>query len=133
MSNMVFPVRFDRRFQLWSYSVSHSVLLLRSNKDSDHPTRIDLMFRSVVETRLRHRVPDLSVDVISDDGAKLRELGIEDRGDRHVFLISSRDFPNGYIVSGSMYFSEDYLLDGEPSTIDNRELADQAIRSGYYH
>jgi hypothetical protein len=130
---MALPVRFDRRFQLWSYSVSHSVLLLRSNRGSDHSTRIDLMFRAVVELRLRHNISDLSIGVTLDDDAKIRDLGIEDCGNRYAFLVSSRDFPNGYVVAGSLYFSEDYLLDGEPTTIDNRELADQVVRSGYYY
>ncbi len=41
--------RSDRTFQVWSYSVSHGQLLLRSPKDQEHKTRIDLLFS---ETKL---------------------------------------------------------------------------------
>jgi hypothetical protein len=91
------------------------------------------MFRGVTEMRLRQRIGELSIDVVSDDSIKLRNLGIQDRGDRHAFLISSRDFPNGYVVAMGLYLSEDHLSYGEPSTIDNRDLADQIVRSGYFY
>ncbi len=42
MSDLLF--RSDRTFQVWSYSVSHGQLLLRSPKDQVHQTRIDLLF-----------------------------------------------------------------------------------------
>ncbi len=34
----------DRRFQMWKYSVGHAQLPLRSVKDSDHESRIDVLF-----------------------------------------------------------------------------------------
>ena len=33
-----------RTFQVWDYTVSHAQLLLRSVKDSDHESRIDVLF-----------------------------------------------------------------------------------------
>ena len=132
MGAVAFPLRFDRRFQLWSYNVSHGVLLLRSNRTGGSPTRVDLMFRAVTEIRLRHRISDLSLDNVDEDGDALFRLGIQDRGDRHVFLISSEEFDDGYVVAGSMYMSEDDLSDGEPSSIDDDDLADRVIRSGYF-
>jgi hypothetical protein len=38
---------FNRRFQLWSYSVSHAQLLLRSTKDDQHQTQVDVLFKNV--------------------------------------------------------------------------------------
>jgi hypothetical protein len=37
----------ERRFQMWAYSVSHSLLLLRSVKTAVHSSRIDLLFTGV--------------------------------------------------------------------------------------
>lgn len=34
----------DRRFQVWKYNVGHGLLLLRSVKDEEHPSRIDVLF-----------------------------------------------------------------------------------------
>lgn len=34
----------DRRFQIWKYRVGHAQLLLRSVKDGEHPSRIDVLF-----------------------------------------------------------------------------------------
>jgi hypothetical protein len=42
----------DRRFQMWRYSVSHGQLLLRSNRDNDHATRIEVLFKAVDRVEL---------------------------------------------------------------------------------
>jgi len=65
----------ERRFQLWSYVVSHRQLLLRSTKSADFPTRIEILFTDtslmLIETRfeglsiqeLGFDTPDLPIDV----------------------------------------------------------------------
>lgn len=37
----------QRRFQLWAFTVSHALLLLRSPKSDEYPTRVDILFRGV--------------------------------------------------------------------------------------
>ena len=37
----------NREFRLWKYSISHSMLLIRSNKSNIIPTNIDLYFSGV--------------------------------------------------------------------------------------
>lgn len=37
----------ERPFQMWRYSVGHSMLLLRSTKDEQHDTRVDVLFKRV--------------------------------------------------------------------------------------
>ena len=132
MPALEFPIRFDRAFQVWSYSVSHSVLLLRSNQSIAHPTRIDLMFRAVGELRLRSRLEGLTVDLasMSQLSNELNEIQVS-RGDS-IFTLSSDDFARGYVVASAMYLSEDALSYGEPSTIDNPDLTHAVIRSGYF-
>lgn len=40
-------VSFSRKFQVWSYTVSHAQLLIRSTKDGQHPTQVDVLFKNV--------------------------------------------------------------------------------------
>jgi hypothetical protein len=48
---------FDREFQLWAYTVSHGRIMFRSVRDSNHSTRIDIVFfdvqRMEINTMLR--------------------------------------------------------------------------------
>ena len=39
--------RSDGRFQLWSYTVSHAQLHIRSPRDEDRPSQVDILFVSV--------------------------------------------------------------------------------------
>jgi hypothetical protein len=45
MKNII--VSFSRRFQVWSYAVGHGQLLLRSTKDAQNPTQVDVLFKNV--------------------------------------------------------------------------------------
>jgi hypothetical protein len=36
----------ERRFQLWRYSVSMRQLLLRSNRDDEHATRVEVFYQN---------------------------------------------------------------------------------------
>lgn len=40
-------VSFSRKFQVWSYSVSHAQLLIRSPKDGQNSTQVDVLFKNV--------------------------------------------------------------------------------------
>ena len=42
-------INSKRMFQIWSFVVSHTELLLRSTKSPDHRTRIDVFFKGVGE------------------------------------------------------------------------------------
>src|SRR4029078_11406407 len=43
----------DRKFSVFSYSVSHGPLLLRSGKTNEHHTRIDVLVRDVRAMEIR--------------------------------------------------------------------------------
>lgn len=52
--NMINPIfKSDRAFVVFSYSADHGLLLLRSRKTNDHPTRVDVLIQDVraVESR----------------------------------------------------------------------------------
>lgn len=89
------PVRAyesDRRFQLWRYQVGHSQLLLRSVKATDHPSRIDVLFKVVEAIQLPTAFVGLT---IRQDGGK--------------YLLEGHDWCGG-IAAGACFVAED---DGE--------------------
>ena len=133
MPKIEFPVGFgDRRFQVWHFEVSHSVLLLRSTLTKEHPTRIDIMFRAVGEMRLRRGLDDLSVDLLDRNDPRLTELGVTPAPWQHVFAVSAKDFPHGYVVAGSMFTAEDDLYYDDPSILGNKELEGHLLRQGCF-
>lgn len=129
MRTLSVPITLDRRFQLWSYQVSHSVVLLRSIIAPGVGTRMDLMFRSVRAMELRQRYDSLSVDVVSIEEAS-RGFGLEcsDTEGRHVFSLADGRGWTGYVVAGSMFLAADDLSEFEPSSIDHRKQANRIIR-----
>jgi len=56
-----------RRFQMWKYTVSHKMLLLRSVKGDDHPTRIDVLFVGVSHVVLPTAFDGLRIERSGDD------------------------------------------------------------------
>lgn len=133
MGNLAMPIAFTRRFQLWSYSVSHSVLLLRSNIRPGIDSRVDLMFRAVTAMKLRNRYEDLEIDVVPL--AQICEADQELIGDlrgRFIFRMREAQGHPGFVVAGSMYLSEDSLSDSDPNSIENRDLESKVIYSGQY-
>jgi hypothetical protein len=62
VASVVFTFSSDRRFQLWSYRVSHSQLLLRSVKDAEHTSRIDVLFKGVDALDLPTRLDGLVIE-----------------------------------------------------------------------
>jgi hypothetical protein len=130
MPKIEFPVGFgDRRFQVWRFEVSHSVLLLRSTPTKEHPTRIDIMFRAVGEMRVRQGLDDLSVDLVAESDPRF-DVAVPSR--RFLFTVSAKDFPNGYVVGASMFTAEDDLSDMDESVLDNKELEGHLLRKGYF-
>lgn len=87
MAEVVFES--DRSFQLWAYSVGHAQLLLRSVRDSEHATRIDVLF---VGTR-HVNVP-----------TTLEGLRVERGGDR--FRLSGKGW-EGTIEALNVAYAED--------------------------
>ncbi|MFC8231229.1 hypothetical protein [Streptomyces sp. NPDC057287] len=59
--------RFDRTFRVWHYGVGHSQLLLRSRKDREEDTRLDLLFEAVESMQLVTRYEGLELHTVDDD------------------------------------------------------------------
>ena len=129
---MKFPVEYDRRFQTWSYQVSHGVLLLRSNIGRGFAERVDVMFRGVTALRLRSVYPSLAVDLVAARDVSDLVGGDIDAvdPDSYVFSVGAIGEMGGFVVAASCHLAEDDMEYGEPSSIDHPEFAARMTRSG---
>jgi hypothetical protein len=98
----------DRHFQLWIYSVSHSQLLLRSNRSSEEATRIDVLFKDVAAIELPTSFDGLSIAMASgDETSELRiQLGTRPILDQKTFIVRGRGFV-GYVVASVLFWHQD--------------------------
>jgi hypothetical protein len=101
-------LKFGRRFQLWSYTVSHHQLLLRSTKSPREETRVDVLFKDVWRLSLPTLLEDVSI--AEADDAFIHELSrtwIEWVPGRYrVFVVHFRG-GEGFIVAGALFHNED--------------------------
>ncbi|MET8763644.1 hypothetical protein [Lentzea sp. NPDC004782] len=114
MPAIEFPLRLPRRFELWSYQVSHGVLLLRSAPRADQPTRIDVQFRFTSDLKLPAVLNDLVIDLA---------------GDRYTLVAA--DYPDGYVVAENLQVAEDDLEAHQPSVFEDERLVPH--RSSHLH
>lgn len=115
MPAIEFPLRLPRRFELWSYQVSHGVLLLRSAPRADQPTRIDVQFRFTSDLKLPAVLNDLVIDL---------------DGDRYSLVTA--DYPDGYVVAENVQIAEDDLQSHQPSVFEDEQLAGHRKRYLYH-
>jgi hypothetical protein len=110
---MTLPIRFDRRFQLWYFHGPQGELLLRSPMDEDTPTRLDVTFHGVTETRLPRVMHGITIG----------------RPDQQVFSMEADDYAGGYVRATEMSFDEaERYFDELASPLDSERV----IRSGHY-
>jgi hypothetical protein len=98
----------DRMFVVFSYSMSHGLLLLRSRKAGRFLTRIDILFQDVRAMELRSWFTGVSIEQVEADyllhqrskPAELIEPG------NVVYLIAGSGW-DGFVVGGRISFLED--------------------------
>ena len=110
--------RGDRRFQLWSYSVSMARLLLRSTKSDTFATRVDVLFQNVKAMKLSTSLDGLVVVEADLDQADLvsYETGHLPDGETLIFIVRSGSF-DGFVVAGVCVEAEDEAEYFEPSRL----------------
>jgi len=119
MSKMTTGIdRRDRTFQVWSYTVSMGRLLLRSTKNNEFETRVDVVFQNVQALQLPTLLPGLLVE----EAGPLQisristETGFSSDADRIFFLLKGSGFA-GYVVASVMDTCEDSGEYYEPSRV----------------
>ncbi|MFD0023584.1 hypothetical protein [Streptomyces sp. NPDC058382] len=98
-------VKWEREFQVWHYSVSHSMLLLRSVGVEGSETRIDVLFASVELMHLRTFFERLEISEAIESNKK----GI--LGDADSELAGNLYVINGgptYVLAGRCAWHEDF-------------------------
>jgi hypothetical protein len=105
----------ERRFQLWSYTVSHGQLLLRSVKYAGYETRIDVLFKDVGFISLPAAFWGLRIYRTNLDMLR-RVADMRFQYSDTAFRITTND-GNGYIAAASVAFHEDRGEYDEPSAL----------------
>lgn len=98
-------VSWDREFQVWQYSVSHSVLMLRSFHPQRYETRIDVAFPAVELMHLQPSYQGLSISRLAgaESLAFLHQRGLPP-GSGKLFLLNDGD---GYVQAADCQWHED--------------------------
>ena len=113
-------VSFERPFQVWFYTVGHSQLLLRSNRSSELETRVDVLFKGVKAIQLPTVLPGLRMVKASRPEAleTSRKLGIQLRGDEHVFILEGANYV-GFVIGLVAFAHEDEGHHSDPTFFAN--------------
>jgi hypothetical protein len=94
--------KYEGRFQLWSYTVSHGQLLLRSTPSAARATQIDVLFKGVSAISLSTNLDGL--EVLHDEGATLPTTA-EPQGGTKLFIVRGLE-EEGYVVAGAVFHIE---------------------------
>ena len=108
-------VTFRRRFQVWSYTVSHKQLLLRSTKSAGVSTRIDVLFKNVMGIHLPTLVDEVTIAVLDKEEVPVAiRLGAHHLTSTNVYTVQGPNY-DGYVIAGSVTWVEDSLEFDDPS------------------
>jgi hypothetical protein len=99
-------ISFHGRFQVWSYSVSHGQLLLRSTRNPYRPTQIDVLFVNVAAMGIPTVFDDIEIRkaTLSDFSGQLQTGAVSLHG-RDFYQIFGREI-EGYVIAGSVVWNE---------------------------
>lgn len=95
----------SRLFQIWFYSVSHSILLLRSVKTEELSSRIDIAFKNVKLINLTTNLNGLIIEVKSDSNES-NTIEFGSSSIKRYFVKS--DTAEGYVLAGDVSWLEDH-------------------------
>lgn len=106
---MQLQLEFPRSFQLWTYTVSHAQLLLRSNKTDQYRTRIDVLFKDVGRICLASKMDAVAIKRINNNEFKLYSSFSDEKElrRRNIYVLLSNESKINYIIAGSMSWNED--------------------------
>jgi hypothetical protein len=107
--------RFERKFKMWEYWISHSQLVLRSTGGVQFPPgsprsrNIDLTFVAVDYVELPTTIDELEfVDASADECQRVEKILGREVAHDHIFVIATNGRRH-LIVAGNMTVSENDL------------------------
>jgi hypothetical protein len=109
-------VTFSRRFQMWTYTVGHKTLLLRSPKATGLSTRVDILFKNVAAIQLPTTMEGLAIsEATAEEAAEFNLQRTSTRlRTRKAFIVRGSNFA-GYVIAGAVAWHEDECEYYEPS------------------
>ena len=98
----------DRRFVMFSYEVTHGLLLLRSGKTDQHKTRIDILIRDVRALEIRAWFE--GIQILEGNGGDLvgfrsNPVQMIEPGNK-VYIVRGRAW-EGFVLGGEFSIHED--------------------------
>jgi hypothetical protein len=116
--NLPLPYTSERRFLMINYSISHSLLLFRSNKPDEQSMRIDILFKDVRAMEIRSWFDGITIEQVDSSflaGYSSRPAEMMEHGNR-VYALKGRGW-SGFIVGGIVSYNEDDKMMTEPSAL----------------
>lgn len=109
----------SRTFRVWLYTVSHSILLLRSVKGEQHRTRLDLLFKPVSRMSIPTSLEGVDVRALAEDNlpSEMAATLAACRPGSRLFSLSGESL-RSWVVSGVVAWHEDDGDDNVPSYFD---------------
>jgi len=102
-------LEFKRPFVLFSYEVSHGLLLFRSAKSLKHATRLDVLFQDVRALETRASLNELLVKEIgpaeSSKTFSSKPSEVMEKGHK-LYILKCKDW-TGFVVGGVVSYHED--------------------------
>jgi hypothetical protein len=108
----------DRKFSVVSYGVSHGPLLLRSGKNNEHQTRIDVLILDVRAMEIRSWFEGFEITEIDPDylrGFRSNPIEMMQIGLR-AYALSGKGW-QGFVVGGNLCAHEDEADFTAPSAL----------------
>lgn len=99
----------SRMFQTWQFRVSHGELLVRSPKDANHSTNIDLMFAGVEYMDLPRHLGQLEVHEPDETDISFIRERLPKRGSSDKIFVLISNGRRYRIVAAGMKVSENEL------------------------
>jgi hypothetical protein len=103
-----FEFESARRFVVFSYSVGHGLLLLRSSKTNASPTRLDMLIQDVRVMEIRSsfdgiRIEEVNVEYLGKYSSRPAEM--LEHGNR-IYAMRGSGW-SGFVVGGEIAIHED--------------------------
>jgi hypothetical protein len=94
-------VKYERKFQIWFYTVSHAQIILRCVKDGAHDSQVDFLFKNVHFINSPAYGDNIEISEAGSDEAMRvnEEHEIPDYLNARVFILKSGNL-SGYIIAG---------------------------------
>lgn len=114
-------LEFSGRFQWWGYTVGHSQLLFRRTKGHGIATRVDVLFKDVIDVQLPIAFTGLRVEELehSQASAIIQARASHELGARRVFRLRGGEKDrDGYVIAAVVAVHEDEGEYFDPSPFD---------------